>query len=238
MSTESPPGTTRERTESPREVSVLFDWFVGAGLLVVGLALTLGGWALAIVNDRAWVEGLVADGSLESGSLSPAELADFALPVFEWLAVGLVVFGLGLVVSGVAFVLVRRRTRSRAHAEGKTSGTFGANAVYGAVVSLVLSGIPGSAALGGGLSAYLQGTGRRSGARIGAVSGLIAAVPVAVFLGFAFVGLTDGLAAIGESALVFFVTGVGLFALAVLLLFSAGLGAVGGVVGERFADRD
>jgi hypothetical protein len=240
MSTETSSSSVpaQERHSSPREISALFDWFVGGVLLVVGMALTLGGWALLLVNDREFVENMVAEGELQSGSLTPEELVEFALPFFEWLAIGLLVFGVVVAVAGIAFVVSRRRTRKAAAAEGRSAGTFGANATYGAVVTLVLSGIPGSAALGGAVSAYLQGAGNRSGAKVGAVSGLIAALPVVVLVAFVFVGLVDGLAAVGESALQLLIGGVGLFALAVVLLFSAGLGGVGGVVGERFADRD
>jgi hypothetical protein len=230
--------SVEERNDSPREVSGVVDWLVGGGLVLVGLAVALVGGAVYLLTDRALLADLVADGTIESGSLSPAELVDFSVPFAGWLGIGLGLTGLVLAVGGVAFVASRRRTRRTAAAEGRTAGTFGANAVYGAAATVVLSFVPASAALGGALAAYLQNDRERSGAKIGAVSGLVASVPVVLLVTFVFVGVVAGLAAIGESALGLVLVGVGLFALAVVALFNAGLGAVGGIVGERFVGRD
>ncbi|WP_435099337.1 DUF5518 domain-containing protein [Halarchaeum sp. P4] len=65
------------------------------------------------------------------------------------------------------------------------------NALLGAVASVVLAFLPFSPVLGGALAGYLQGPDERDGLRVGALSGLIASVPIlfvvllaAVFLPF------------------------------------------------------
>lgn len=46
--------------------------------------------------------------------------------------------------------------------------------VVGAIVSLVFVNLPGGPFLGGGLAGYLEGTDRRSGARVGVLAGAVA----------------------------------------------------------------
>jgi hypothetical protein len=105
---------------------------------------------------------------------------------------------------------------------------FWIHALLGGVVAVVLSFVPFSPALGGAVAGYLQG---EDGVRVGAASGLVAAVPTlalfalfAVFLGF-----------VGPGAAEFLV----LLAVALVFWFgiSAALGAVGGVVGVALADE-
>jgi uncharacterized membrane protein len=70
------------------------------------------------------------------------------------------------------------------------------NVVVGAVATVALSGvIPFSPLFGGGIAGYLQGGDRSEGLRVGAISGVVAFVPVAavgllvfVFVVTAFVG--------------------------------------------------
>lgn len=61
------------------------------------------------------------------------------------------------------------------------------NAVIGAVITVALSFTGFSPLLGGGVAAYLQGESPSRGAKIGAISGIIAMIPVLLF---AIVGVT------------------------------------------------
>ncbi|WP_435195210.1 DUF5518 domain-containing protein [Natronomonas sp. EA1] len=100
------------------------------------------------------------------------------------------------------------------------------NALIGAVVSVVLSFLPFATVLGGGIAGYLQDGDYATGAKVGALSGLIAFLP--------FVGL----AALVGAFLPFVpieVAGLGLLAILVIgvigLGYFVGAGALGGVLG-------
>lgn len=116
-------------------------------------------------------------------------------------------------------------------AEGDTL----ANALLGAVVTVVFSLLPFSPLLGGLLAGYLEGGDRNDGVRVGAISGVIALVPI---LGF--------LALVGGAWIVFLLGGmpfragavlgvVALFILAFLAIFTVGLSALGGWLGNYVA---
>lgn len=236
MTPETADGETPRRSDvdSPREVSALVDWIVAGLLVLVGLAMVLIGLALRAGATTEVIADMVADGTIESDVLSPADVVDVTVAVAQWTAIGLVVTGAVLAVGGAVFVYVRRRAHRQAG--GDAPGSLGANALYGAVVAAALSFVPASTVLGGAAAAYLNGD-RDGGAKVGAVSGAISAIPVALLLGFVLVGVVDGLSTVGESAGAFFVAGIGVVGVAVLLLFVVGLGALGGVVGGYFLDR-
>jgi hypothetical protein len=92
------------------------------------------------------------------------------------------------------------------------------NAVLGAVVTVILSFLPLSPILGGLLAGYLQGGDRADGARVGALAGVIAMIPLLgigiLLFGFGAVyllgGLPFGLGVVGIVVLLFvvFVTAV------------------------------
>lgn len=108
------------------------------------------------------------------------------------------------------------------------------NALIGAIVSVVLAFLPFSTVLGGGVAGYLQGESRDDGLRVGAYSGLIAAIPillVAMVIGtvFFFGAFVEPRAAIGF-VFVFFV-------LAVTLVYSIGLSALGGYLGAYVSNE-
>lgn len=106
------------------------------------------------------------------------------------------------------------------------------NAVIGAVVTVLTSFVPVSPVIGGAVAGYLQ---QRDGPTVGALSGVFAAIPLvavfglflaafAAFLGF---GTPTGLFAIPP---VFGLLGL-LLLFAVLVVISALLGALGGLLG-------
>lgn len=108
------------------------------------------------------------------------------------------------------------------------------NAGIGAVVSIVLSFLPFAAVLGGGLAGYLQVRERdvTEGARVGAISGVIAFVPVFLLL-FAF-----------GAFLPFLPFEIGALSFVVLLVvfvtafaYFVGAGAVGGAIGAYLKDE-
>lgn len=111
------------------------------------------------------------------------------------------------------------------------------NALLGAVVAVVLSFVPFSPALGGAVAGYLQG---RDGPRVGGLSGLLAAVPIAlfgvlavVFLSF-FVAVGPGASPLRGLVVLSLFLFVGVLMLAT---FSVVLGAAGGVLGVALAER-
>ncbi|MFW5919647.1 MAG: DUF5518 domain-containing protein [Halanaeroarchaeum sp.] len=108
------------------------------------------------------------------------------------------------------------------------------NALIGAIVSVVLAFLPFSTVLGGAVAGYLQRGSREDGFLVGAYSGLIAAIPillvVVVFGSVFFLGaFFEPRAAIGF-VFVF-------FALAVALVYSVGLSALGGYLGAYLASE-
>jgi hypothetical protein len=236
MTPEAADGETPSRRDvnAPREVSGLVDWMVGGLLVLVGLAMVLVGFALREGATTGVIADMVADGTIESDVLSPADVVEVTVAVAQWSAIGLLVTGAVLAIGGIVFVYVRHRAHREAG--GDAPGSLGANALYGAVVAAALSFVPASTVLGGAAAAYLNGD-RDEGATVGALSGAISGVPVALLVGFVLVGVVDGVSAAGESAGAFFLAGVGVVAVAVLLLFVVALGAVGGGVGGYFLDR-
>ncbi|MFB6129473.1 MAG: DUF5518 domain-containing protein [Salinigranum sp.] len=120
------------------------------------------------------------------------------------------------------------------------------HALVGAAVSVVLSFVLFSPVLGGAVAGYLHGT---DGLRVGAISGLLAAIPLALFL--ALVGLVGGffvavpaMGGVGPG----FHPGVGLgvtgaflllvlFGAAVAAVYTVALSAVGGLLGVYVVDE-
>lgn len=224
---------------SGRPLPEFVDWVAAAVVALAGVALTVGGSALTFVVDRAMLEEGIESGQITvvifERDLSAAQMLEFTLEIVNWTGIGLLVTGLGLVSFAIGYVVVRHRAH-RGPADGETAGSYGANAVLGAVATSVLSFVPFSPVVGGGVAGYLErhGTGRSIG--VGALSGFLAVTPVLVILVFVTVGLYAGLAAVQE-------TGLGILAAAAMLLtslfvgvYGAGLGALGGFAGGRLAD--
>lgn len=100
------------------------------------------------------------------------------------------------------------------------------NALIGAAVSIVLAFLPFSTVLGGGVAGYLQGGEYADGAKVGAISGVFAAIPFAFLLVFAGVFLLAVPVRFALALAAFAVT-----LLLVLSLYTVGLSALGGVLG-------
>ncbi len=104
------------------------------------------------------------------------------------------------------------------------------NALIGAVVTIVTAFLPFSPVLGGAVAAYLSDADTGDGVRIGAISGAIATIPM-ILVGFLFVSIFLFGHAPGGFAVFLFVLGV------IVVLYTAGLSALGGYVGAYIADE-
>ncbi|WP_436343943.1 DUF5518 domain-containing protein [Natronorubrum sp. FCH18a] len=99
------------------------------------------------------------------------------------------------------------------------------NALIGGAAGVVLSFVPGSTLLGGGIAGYLEGGEPADGLRVGALAGLVMLVPFVV-LGFLasifFLGIGDTAPALGVLFVVFLVFGA---------FYTVGLSILGAVLG-------
>lgn len=105
------------------------------------------------------------------------------------------------------------------------------NAVIGAVITIGLSFTAVSPVVGGGVAGYLQGEPPNRGAKIGAISGVIAIIPVLLFaiMGAILVAMLAPASAGplgGFEALVIFA-----IMLPILVLWVVGLSTLGGYIG-------
>lgn len=107
------------------------------------------------------------------------------------------------------------------------------NAVVGAVATIGLSFTGISPVLGGALAAYLDGGDTEDGLRVGALSGLIASIPVGAILVIAllFLPLTGDLGvAIGGLVIVVVIVAIGVG-------YTVALSALGGAIGIYLVDE-
>ncbi|WP_440764786.1 DUF5518 domain-containing protein [Natronorubrum sp. DTA7] len=99
------------------------------------------------------------------------------------------------------------------------------NALVGGAAGIVLSFVPGSTLLGGGVAGYLEGGQPADGLRVGALAGLVMLVPF-VFFGFLasvlFLGVGGSALGFGALFVVFLVFGA---------FYTVGLSILGAVLG-------
>lgn len=224
-----------DETGGPRLPEVV-DWIASALVALAGLALVLGGAAVLFVVDRPEFAEALAEGTQETTVLTEAEFVDVALTTGTWTGGGLLVAGGALVVVAVAYVLHRRRTHRRAEA-GESTNDFLANAVVGAVVSTVLGFVPFSPAVGGAVAGYFERGQSERVVGVGTLSGVLAAGPLLVVVGFVSSGLAVGLFTVQQAGLATVVLFAALFSLMVMVTVGAALGAIGGYVGGRLAEE-
>ncbi len=103
------------------------------------------------------------------------------------------------------------------------------NALIGGLAGIVLSFIPFSTVLGGGIAGYLEGGDSTAGAKVGALAGIVAFVPFIFIIGIALLFIP-----------VVSMSGVGvqlglwvsvLFIVLLAAVYTVGLSALGGVLG-------
>lgn len=215
------------------------DWVIGAAIALGGLLSLIGGSAVTALIGREQLAEGVSEGTITvtifTEELTEAETLDVAEAVMTWMGTGLLVTGAAMVLFGVGYVAFRHRARSRS--DGQVS-SYPTHALLGALAAAVLSFLPFSPAAGGALAGYLeQGQSGRS-VSVGAVSGLLAVVPVLVIVVFALGGTVAGLSTIGQGGLAAVTAATAVFVLAAVATIGAGIGALGGYVGGRFADSN
>jgi hypothetical protein len=218
----------------------IVDWGVSGLLAFAGLVVGVLGLLVNASADRAAIADLVRQGTIESGTLTDAELVDVTYALLWWGGVGLALAGLLALGGGVGFFLYRRRRSPvervdpTAEVEAPTRPDSVTTAVAGGAVTIVTSFVPFSPLLGGAVAGYLDGGGRRAGARAGALAGLVALVPLAVVFLFL----------LGATAVVASELGLGVAAVAAGLAllvglvvagaYTVGLSALGGYLVVRF----
>lgn len=114
--------------------------------------------------------------------------------------------------------------------EDQVSNTL-MNALIGGVMGIVLSFVPFSTLLGGGVAGYLEGGAGKDGLRVGAIAGLIMLIPFLFFALIAFVFI----AGFGPRAAFFGV--VLLFIMVFIAAYTVGLSVLGGYLGVYLKDE-
>lgn len=209
------------------------DWLLATLIALAGLALLVGGSALAFVVDRQLLADAIARGEIVSTSFTAAELLEVSLAVVSWTGIGLLVTGIAMVLGAITYVLLRHR----AYRGDGPVNAYATNALLGGVTSVVLTFLPFSPAIGGALAGYLERGESERTLSVGALSGLLAAAPLLVILTFVSVGLVSGILAVQQSGIALVVGAAMLLALMVLATVGAGLGGLGGYVGGKLAER-
>lgn len=240
-STETPPSSEQQSNAFARPLPESVDWIVATVIAISGMALTVGGSAMAFVVDRA----LLADG-IESGEvtvvviereLTEAQMLDFTLKVVDWTGIGLLVTGIGLMLFAIGYVVVRHRAHSRG-GEDESVSSYRSVAVLGAVATAVLSFIPFSPVVGGGLAGYLEQPASGRSVSVGGLAGFLSMVPALSIIGFVGVGLYSGFATVGESGLGIVTIAGMVLAILFVAAYGSGLGALGGFLGGHLAESE
>ncbi len=119
------------------------------------------------------------------------------------------------------------RPRDDRRGRGDSAPNTLLNGVIGGLAGVLLSGIPFSTVLGGGIAGYLEGGDYADGAKVGAIAGLVAFVPFVLFLWAVLLVLPI----VPDPAF-----GAGIWLLGVLVVgvasvYTVGLSVLGGVLG-------
>jgi hypothetical protein len=212
------------------------DWLAGAFIAVVGAALSIAGGAVLVLVDRRRIATGIGSGEISvppvERTLTDAEATALATDVLDWTGIGLVATGLALIAIAVGFVVVRHRAHSRA-TETDPAASVTTAALFGAVTTTLLSFVPLSSVLGGGLAAYLAGPASDRPVGVGALSGVLAVAPAIAILTFVGIGLFVGLSGVQAGGIGALSLGLVCVAALAAVVYGAGLGALGGFLGSR-----
>lgn len=242
---DGPPMARKEPTTGRTLLGAALGAIIGTLLFIVPGSTVLGGavagYAGGGSNARTAATGALAGAFMfVPAAIVVTGFGGVVLPG-EWFAgaaVGVVLAAMAVytvalaAVGGLVGGYVARADRLEVSASTAGAGSPLWHGVIGGIVAIVLSFIPYSTVLGGAVAGYLEGGTLRDGAVVGAIAGIVALVPltvVALFLLGVF-GLFAGLAGVAAGLLVVLVLAVG-------LVYTVGLGVVGGVVGAYLADR-
>jgi hypothetical protein len=219
-----------ESTTAPRRVPSLAVW-VAAGLVaVVGLLMALGSTLLFGAADRAAIGRMVRSGEVQTEGLTDAQAVDLLVAMAQWSGIALLATGALFLLAGLGFAYRYRGRRRETDEDTRVLGTWGL-ATLGAFVTILLSFLPVSPAFGGGVAGYYGGSSTTQGAKLGGLSGLLAAIPLAIGLGLFAVGLVLGM----PDNMLVDARGVVAVSMVVAVLFtvvvSVAFSAIGGVIG-------
>lgn len=235
--------SSREAASFPfsHPLPVYVDWLVGVVIALGGMGLMVGGSALTFVVDRALLEESVESGQFTvmilERDLTETQMLEFTQEIVNWTGLGLLVTGIGLVLFAGGYVGMRYRARRGATTEGEVV-SYRAHAVIGGVATVVLSFLPFSPIIGGGIAGYLehQVTGKSIG--VGGLAGFLSMIPVISILTFVTIGLFAGFFSIHETGLGIVMTLIMFLVLLFVAAYGAGLGALGGFVASRLVDAN
>lgn len=217
------------------DIPGVLDWVLGGLVAFGGLLFALAGFLVFTVPDRENVETVVATEDFQVEGMTEPEFVELTLATLPWIAAGLLLTGLAMIVLGGAYIVHRRRARNRA-ATGTPTDDYLAHALLGAVVSAVLSFIPFSGIIGGGLAGYLERGDSERTISVGAASGVLMSAPFLVLGLFVTAGLIAGSTAIDNGGFAVVnavaVIGGGLVSLGI----ATALGAIGGWIGGKLAE--
>lgn len=234
--TSEPPGDDSNVEIVPEIV----EWLVGGLVALAGLGMTLGGSGVLWASDEALFAEAIAEAVAESPPepdvLTTAQMTEIATTTAFWIGVGLVFTGLATIAVAIVYVVGRYRSRRKVGPRNSREQLF-SDGLLGAVATGLLTFVPGSPILGGGVSGYLHRKRGGSAAKAGAVSGLLAASPFVVLLLFVAVGLFIGFSGAGVGLGVVVAIAV-VIAIIGTVLYSVGLGALGGYLADVIATDD
>jgi hypothetical protein len=220
----------------PDVVQLIVVAFVG----LAGVAFAVVGSLLSFFVDQALVRETVSSGQITlltvERTISEAEMAALGTDVANWLGIGLLVTGVVLTLFAGVYGLTQYRVWKQTDPATDRQQARQA-AIVGAVVAAVLSFVPLSPLLGGGVAGYLSSSGGTDATRVGAVAGLLVAIPAVLLIGFTTVGLYAGLAVFAESSLRLLILGVMTASALFVLAVSVGLGGLGGYLVPVAADQ-
>lgn len=214
------------------------DWLLGALIALCGMTAIVGGSALAVLVDRDELAAAIEEDEITvtvgMTELTDDEAVTVADAVVSWTGTGLLVVGVLMVLFAIGYVIVRHR-KHRRYRDGQAISSYGAFALLGGLATAVLSFIPFSPALGGAVAGYLERGESDRTISVGALAGVIPALPILGLVIFVLGGVVDGMIAIDQAGVALVVAATLVLALLFLIVFTAGLGALGGYLGGRFA---
>jgi len=216
------------------------DWILGVLIALGGLVSVIGGSALVFLVDRETLAEGIEEGTITvtifTADLTEDEMLEVVAAVVSWSGAGLLITGIATILFAAGYVVVRHRTRQQA-SKGERIPSYGANIVFGAVATGVFSFIPFSPGIGGALAGYLERADSDRSVSVGALSGLLAMLPILLTLLFVLGGLMVGLSVIDQGGMALLTGATMLFVLMIVATIGAGLGALGGYVGGRLAEQ-
>ena len=108
------------------------------------------------------------------------------------------------------------------------------NGIFGGFVGVILSFLPFSTVIGGAVAGYLEGGSRMDGVRVGAIAGLVAAIPLLSVL--AVVSFFTPMVVVGQGGNIRVLAAAGFF-----LLFAGvyvfGFSILGGILGVYYREQ-